>query len=105
MSDKDERRHHVVDERQIDRDVELVERLGRLAWQRDLHNIEALIERLRVEMIVNDYRGSQKRFHRAVIDRFEDILEERYEKEEADRASTRRSILNYVRSLMDSLDG
>ena len=104
MNERNDHEHHPVDEKRVDRDVEMVEQLSRLAWQRDLANVEALIERLRVEMIVKDYRGSQKRFHRAVIDRFEDVLEERYEKEDRDRETTRRSIMHYVRSLIGSLE-
>jgi len=93
-----------VNEAQIDQDLELINRVARLGWQRDVQNVEALIERLRVELIINDFRGSQKHFHRAVIDRLEDVLEERYEKENADRASIRDAVLAYIRSLWEGLD-
>jgi len=93
-----------VNEAQIELDLELINRVSRLGWQHDLHNLEALIERLRVEMIVKEYRGSAKHFQRAVIDRLEDVLEERYENENADRETTRTAVLSYIRSLWESLD-
>lgn len=93
-----------VNEAQINADLELIERLARLPWQRDVHNVEALIERLRVETIIQKHRGSLKRYHRAIIDRLEDVLEERYEKEDTDRNSTRKAVLGYIRSLWEGLD-
>lgn len=93
-----------IDEALVDRDLEMIERVMRFPWHRDLKHVEALTERLRVELIVRELRGSQKQLYRAIIDRFEDVLEERYEKEDEDRDKLRRSVLAYVRSLWSGLD-
>ena len=92
-----------VDERKVEQDLEMLERFCRTAWQSDLQNVEALIERLQVEMIVQRYPRRKKAIYRAVIDYMEDVLERRYEKIEDDRDTVRQDVLDYVAKLIQGL--
>ena len=63
-----------------EQNLESLKRFCGTAWQSDLQNVEALIERLQIEMIVQRYPRRKKAIYRAVIDCMEDVLERRYEK-------------------------
>ena len=92
-----------VDEQKVEQDLESLERFCRTAWQSDLQNVEALIERLQVEMIVQRYPRRKKAIYRAVIDYMEDVLDRRYEKADDDRDTVRQGVLDYVSELIKGL--
>ena len=94
-----------LDEEQIESDLELIGRIRDIAWQRNPKTLLALIERLQVYLLVEDISRRHRRVYRAIIDYFEDILEDRIEKDEnVDRDLVRRSVNDYIRDLLKSLD-
>jgi dGTP triphosphohydrolase len=90
-----------VNEQNVERDFELLKRFTQCAWQRDLAHVEALIDRIRVEMMIEPLTRRRKAYYRAVIDFLEDVVEERYEKERKNRHETRRSVLDYVKGMIE----
>ena len=91
-----------VDERKVEQDLETLERFCRTVWQNDLQDVEALIERLQVEISPSATRG-KKAIFRSVIDYMEDVLEPRYEKLENDRDTVRQDVPDYVAKRMQRL--
>lgn len=95
----------LINEEQVERDMATLANIRSLAWQRSPTNLLALIDRLRVKLMIEDISRRQRRVYRAIIDYYEDILEERFKKEEtADPQKARRSATAYVRDLLKSLD-
>ena len=95
----------VIDERQVDRDFHAISEIRRIAWQRDPVDVIALIERLRVHLMIEDMPRRRRRMYRALIDYFEDVMEDRFEKEgHADRRTARCSALEYVRDIIKGID-
>jgi len=80
-----------VNEQQVEQDFELLKRFTRCAWQRKLPNVEALIDRIRVELLVAELTKRRRALYRAAVDFLEDAVEERYEKENKDRREARQS--------------
>ncbi len=90
---------------QVERDLELIADIRRMAWQRSPQNLLALIEGLQVKLLVENISRRQRQVFRAIIDYFEDVLEERIEKDEkVDGDEVRRSAYDYVRNLLKGLD-
>jgi hypothetical protein len=90
-----------IDEAQVERDLNAIGEIRRIAWQRDTVDVVALIERLRVQLIVEDMPRRRRRLYRSLIDYFEEVVEERFETETGhDRKTARRSALEYVRDLI-----
>ena len=63
---------------------------------------EAVISRLRVEMILEEQSRARKTTFRAVIDYFEDVLEERLEKLPESRSDTKSAIRRYIARFLDN---
>lgn len=94
-----------VDEAQLERDLKLIAGIRAIAWQRSPANLLALLDRLRVMLLIEDITRRQRRVYRTIIDYLEDVLEERLEKhEKADRAQARRTASAYLRDLLKSLE-
>lgn len=94
-----------VNEKQVDLDFEQIERIREIAWQRDPATLLALTERMQVQLITDNVPRRRRRMHRAIIDYFEDVLEERIEKDvKADGDEIRRTAGAYLRNLLKSLD-
>lgn len=94
-----------VNEQQIEADLELIGKIRGIAWQRNPQTLLALSERLQVKLIVEDLPRRQRQVYRAIIDYFEDVLEQRVEQDEAtDRDQVRRTAGAYVRDFLKSLD-
>lgn len=93
----------MVDEERVEADFESFAKLTRLAWSRDLAHVEALIERLRVEVIMAPMQRGRKQLYRAAIDYFDDVLDERYEKAGLDREGSRQSAVAYLKRLLDGI--
>ena len=93
-----------IDEAQIERDMELLGKIRGIPWQRNPQTLLALIERLQVKLLVEDLSRRQRQVYRAIIDYFEDVLEERIEKDDdVDGEEVRRSAYTYVRNLLKGL--
>ncbi|MEX2455104.1 MAG: hypothetical protein WD470_10390 [Rhodospirillaceae bacterium] len=94
-----------IDEAQIERDFNTVGEIRRIAWQRDPADVMALIERLRVQMMVEDMPRRRRRLYRSLIDYFEEVLDDRFEKDgNTDRPAARRSVREYVRDILRGMD-
>lgn len=94
-----------IDEQLVERDLELLGKIRAIAWQRNPHNLLALIERLQVKLVIEDMSRRQRQVYRAIIDYFEDVLEERIDKDEnTDHNNVRRTVSDYVRGFLKSLD-
>jgi len=94
-----------VNEQQVELDLETLGKIRDIAWQRNPQTLLALIERLQVKLLVEDLSRRQRHVYRAIIDYFEDVLEERVEQDEAtDRDQVRRTAGSYVRNFLKSLD-
>lgn len=94
-----------VNEEVVEKDLEMLANIRSIAWQRNPQNLLALIERLQVKLIVEDLSRRQRQVYRAIIDYFEDVLEERIDKDEyTDRHKVRRTAGSYVRNFLKSLD-
>ena len=95
----------LINEEQVERDLAMLGNIRSLAWQRSPANLLALIDRLRVKLMVEDISRRQRHVYRAVIDYFEDVLEERFKQEKnADPKNVRRSARAYVRDILKSFD-
>lgn len=94
-----------INEQQIEADLEVIGKIRTMAWQRDPHSLLALSERLQAKLLVEDLPRRQRQVYRAIIDYFEDVLEERIEMDDAtDRTQVRRTVGAYVRNFLKSLD-
>ena len=94
-----------VNEGQVERDFHTIGEIRRIAWQRNTSDVMALIERLRVQLIVEDMPRRRRRLVRSLIDYFEEVLDERFESEGGhDRKSARKSALEYVRDIIKGID-
>ena len=94
-----------INEEVVEKDLEMLGNIRNIAWQRNPQNLLALIERLQVKLIVEDLSRRQRHVYRAIIDYFEDVLEERIEKDEkTDREKVRHTAGSYVRNFLKSLN-
>lgn len=95
----------IINEAQVEKDLATLANIRNLAWQRSPANLLALIDRLRVKLMIEDISRRQRRVYRAIIDYYEDILEQRIKEEkDTDPGKIRRSATAYVRDLLKSLD-
>ena len=94
-----------VDEGQVERDLELIAQIRRMAWQRNPPTLLALIEGLQVKLLLEDISRRQRQMYRAIIEYYEDVLEERIEKDDdVDGDEVRRTASSYIRNLLKALD-
>ena len=90
-----------VDEDQVERDFAAIGEVRRIAWQRAPEDVMALVDRLRVVLLTEKMPRRRRRLYRALIDYFEEVLEERFETEAgSDPRTARQSALDYVRDLL-----
>lgn len=64
---------------------------------------EALINRLRVDLMINDFSRERRRLYRSAIDYFEDILDERLSKVPETRADTKRATRSYITRFLEAV--
>lgn len=94
-----------IDEKQVDRDVAQIATIRDMAWQRSPENLLALSERLQVILLTEDVPRRRRQVYRALIDYFEDVLEERIEKDDdTDAKKVRRTAGAYLKNILKSLD-
>jgi DNA-directed RNA polymerase specialized sigma24 family protein len=73
------------------------------AVNQELPNLEALIERIRVELMIQTMRRERRDVYRALIDLLEDEVDEQYEKIDEERGSIRHQVESYVRRMIRNL--
>lgn len=92
-----------VDEAQVERYFDELQGFARIAWSADIENLEALVERIRIALVIDKASKQRKVFYRGAIDYFEDVLEERHKKEERSAGERHHSIVAYFKSMADNL--
>jgi len=94
-----------VDEQQVEDDLEQIAKIRSIAWQRKPENLLALIEAIQLKLLMEDISRRQRQVYRTIIDYFEDVLEERIEKDDNTKLSeVRESVSGYIRNVLKSLD-
>jgi hypothetical protein len=94
-----------VDEQQVEDDLEQIAKIRSIAWQRKPENLLALIEAIQIKLLMEDISRRQRQVYRTIIDYFEDVLEERIEKDDNTKLSeVRESVSGYIRNVLKSLD-
>lgn len=93
-----------VNEKLIEKDLAEIENLFGIAWHNSFMTTEALLERLRVEIMISRPSRRKRRVYRALIDYIEDVLEERYADEEQDRPEKRKQVMDYIKGVLNSVD-
>lgn len=94
-----------IDESKIEREAQLLRSFMNVGQYGDLHEAEAVIERLRLDLMLNDFDGSAKAFYRAALHFLEESVELRHALENRSRLETRRRVSKYVHDLLDRLRG
>ncbi|MBM3491945.1 MAG: hypothetical protein FJX68_16185 [Alphaproteobacteria bacterium] len=92
-----------VDDAKIERQFDYLQRFVASAWSDSLVEIEALGERIRVEVILAHTDHPTRAFYRAAAHYLEDVLEQRYESEGHERPSIRARLAGYFDFLSQSL--
>ena len=69
----------------------------------DLPHMQALVERFRVELLIADVSARRRRVYRAIIDMFEDLIDEKVDKLDAQRPKGSNALIEYVRRLMQGI--
>ena len=69
----------------------------------NLDHKQALVERFRVELMVTDCSPRRRAIYRAIIDMFEDIIEEEADRLSAAKPKGSRALVAYMKRLFDSL--
>jgi hypothetical protein len=93
-----------VDEQQVEDDLEQIAKIRSIAWQRKPENLLALIEAIQLKLLMEDISRRQRQVYRTIIDYFEDVLEERIEKDDNTKLSeVRESVSGYIRNVLKSL--
>ena len=92
-----------IREQRVDEHFSLLARFIGNARLNDVSHVQAVIERIQVEMMIGRVSGRRKRFYRAAIEYLEDIVEERHEKEDVDDESIHKAVRKYVKQLFESL--
>jgi hypothetical protein len=94
-----------INEGQVDRDFAAIDEIRWIAWQRNPQDVAALCDRLRVMLMTTDLPKRRRRLYRALIDYYDEVLDERLDAEGMpSRGDLRQSALNYVRDILKSSD-
>jgi hypothetical protein len=94
-----------IDENQVEMDLAHIGKIRDIAWQRSPQTLLAIIERLQVNLTLEDMPRRRRQMHRGIIDYFEDVLEERIERDDnTDRSEVRREASSYLRDFLKSLN-
>lgn len=94
-----------VNEDLVERIFREVQTLMRQAHAHNPETVQAVAERLRIEVMVNKPSRHRRHVYQALIDYFEDTAHERAEQaHDKDKHSLRASAASYVRALIDGLD-
>lgn len=94
-----------IDEKQVDLDLKQIEKFRNIAWQRNPQTLLALIERLKVTLLLEKMPRRRRNVYRAIIDYYEDVLEERVDKDDdVEGAQVQHEGASYLRKLLKSLN-
>lgn len=104
MSERPHRGVSSIDEQRVESAFERIRDALNLAMQLELPQIEALIERFRVEVMLSRPSRDKRAVYRSVIDLLENELEHRYDVEGQHREHVREQVVAYFRRLVSGLD-
>ncbi len=97
------RLHMAIEDKKIEDIFNLFRRAINAGQDMNLAHQQALVERFRVELMVADMSSRRKTVYRAIIDMFEDIIEEEVEKQAANKPKGSSALVAYVKRLVQGL--
>jgi len=104
-TDKTTKEEPRVNAAQVEHDLAQIDNIRRLAWQRSPADVQALIDRLRIMLLVQHHPRKRRHFYRAVTDFLEESLEERLAGQgNIDEAQTRSSVVSYLKEMLQGMD-
>ena len=92
-----------IEEERIERRLEYLQSFIQSAWTSDLAEVEALAERLRLELMLSRLDPVTKAFYRAAAHFLDEALDQLHEKQGADRISTRKAIVDYLKLFVEGM--
>lgn len=92
-----------IDEERIDRRFGYLRSFVDSAWNSEVAEAEALIERIRVELMLGRCDASTKAFYRAAVHCLEDVVERRHASEGKDRLHARHLVADYIKVLLEGM--
>jgi len=91
-----------IDEERVDRRLGYLRSFMGSAWNADLDELEALIERIRLELMLGRCDRSAEMLYRAAVRALEDVAGRR-RKQERDPHAARHAVADYLRVLIEGL--
>jgi len=92
-----------IDEERVDRRMGYLRSFVDSAWNAELGEVEALVERIRVELMLGRCDHATEGLYRAAVRCLEDVAERRRKREAVDPHPVRHAVADYVRTLMEGL--
>lgn len=92
-----------ISEERVDRRLGYLRSFMESAWSAELSEAEALLERVRVELMLGRMDAATKQLYRAAVHYLEEAVEHRHEKEGRDRLGTRQAVTAYLKLFLEGL--
>jgi hypothetical protein len=92
-----------IDEERVDRRFGYLRSFMDSAWHGDLAEVEALIERIRVELMIGECDHATKAFYRAAVHCLEEVAAQRHGQLKTDRLEVRHAVADYLKALVEGL--
>lgn len=92
-----------IEEERIERRLGYLQSFIRSAWTSDLAEVEALAERLRLELMLSRLDPATKAFYRAAAHFLDEALDQLHEKEGANRIGARKAIVDYLKLFAEGM--
>ena len=92
-----------VEEERIERRLGYLQSFIQSAWTSDLAEVEALAERLRIELMISRFDPATKAFYRAAAHFLDETLEQLHDKEGVNRLGTRKVIAEYLKLFVEGM--
>jgi hypothetical protein len=92
-----------IEEERVERRFNYLRSFMQSASAAELAELEALAERIRVELMIGGVDPAAKPLYRAAAHYLEDAAERRHEKEGTDRLGARRAVADYLKLLIEGI--
>jgi hypothetical protein len=92
-----------IDEERVDRRLGYLRSFMQSAWRAELPEAEALLERIRVELMLNRVDAATKQFYRAAARCLEDAVARRRESAGKDEHDVGRAMADYLDLFLEGL--
>lgn len=93
-----------INDKKIESLFEQYRRAINASQELDLQHKQALVERVRVELMITPVSSGRKAVYRAVIDLLEDSIEAEVAEQDAARPKATNALVAYMKRLLDGLD-